>query len=309
MSSKADPQRKALGRGLSSLLPNKPAKTSAGRSDAVATGAQKGCFSLPIELIDPNPHQPRTVFEPDKLQELAASIKANGVIQPLIVRQRGARYELVAGERRLRAAALAELAEVPVVIQDYTDDRILELQLIENIQREDLNPIEVAAAFERLVKEHGLTHEEIGHRTGKDRTTITNTIRLLRLPDLVKVLLAERSLTMGQARPLLALESEETQVKLAVECVKRGLSARQVERSVQQILENRTVGQSESTPRDPVKVDPNVRSAMENLERFLGTRVRLVQSSDHRGRIEIHYFCEEDLARIYSLIVGEEEDK
>ena len=261
---------------------------------------------MPIELIDPNPNQPRTVFEPDKLQELAESIRANGVIQPLIVRQKGARYELVAGERRLRAAALAELGEVPVVIQEYTDDRILELQLIENIQREDLNPIEVATAFERLVKEHGLTHEEVGHRTGKERATVTNTIRLLRLPDLVKILLAERNLTTGQARPLLALPTEGDQIKFATDCVKRGLSARQVERLVQQHLENQAMAESQAPVHDAAKSDPNVRTAIEELERFLGTRVRLVQTSGQRGRIEIQYFSEEDLVRIYSLIMGEE---
>ncbi len=163
---------------------------------------------IPIALIDPNPLQPRSVFEPERLAELAQSIRANGIIQPLVVTQKGTRYQLVAGERRWRAARLAELLEVPVVVQEFADDRLLEIALIENIQREDLNPIEVAQALERLATEYALSHEELGRRTGKDRATVTNLLRLLRLPQAIQLLLAEHRLSMGHARAILGLPTE-----------------------------------------------------------------------------------------------------
>src|SRR5271165_151905 len=184
-------RRRALGKGLSALLPQ--ASEPPAPAPVVAP-AGSPVTHLPIAQIRPNPLQPRTVFDPERLRELANSIQANGIIQPLIVRQNGEHYELIAGERRLRAANLADLDEVPVVVQDYADDQLLELALVENIQREDLNPIETAEALSRLSTEMNLSHEEIATRTGKDRTTITNLIRLLRLPGVVQLLLAERQL-------------------------------------------------------------------------------------------------------------------
>ncbi|MCS6902634.1 MAG: ParB/RepB/Spo0J family partition protein, partial [Myxococcales bacterium] len=180
--------------------------------------------------MDPNPTQPRVEFQPAHLQELADSIRLHGVLQPLIVRKNGERFELIAGERRWRAARLAGLTEVPVVIHDAAGDRLLELALIENIQREDLNAIEIAQAFDRLAKEFHLSHEEIGRRTGKDRPTVTNFIRLLKLPKDVQILIAERRLSMGQARALLGLPTEELQRTVAEKAVSQGLSVRQVER-------------------------------------------------------------------------------
>src|SRR5579863_6006697 len=171
-----DKQRKALGRGLSALLPQRPTAT------AVEPAIERQVVSIVIAEIRPNPLQPRSVFDAVRLEELANSIKTHGIIQPLLVRRKGAGYELIAGERRLRAAKLAGLVHVPAIVQDYADERILEIALIENIQREDLNPMETAQALERLHKEMNLSHEEIAARTGKDRTTITNMIRLLRLP-------------------------------------------------------------------------------------------------------------------------------
>ncbi len=285
--------RKALGRGLSALFPEK--RVEAGAPAAAPSGIRE----LPIADIDPNPLQPRTVFEPERLAELAQSIRANGVIQPLIVRRRGDRYELVAGERRLRAARLAGLERVPAVIQDLADDKLLEVSLVENIQREDLNPIELAHAFDRMVRELKISHEQIGQRTGKDRTTITNLIRLLRLPADVQLLVAERRLSVGHARALLGLPSAELQSRLAEKVVAQGYSVRQTERMVQRMTE----------PREPKGVDetvedPNVKAAVMELERVLGTRVRIVPRSDKRGRIEIDYYSPEDLERIYEIIVG-----
>jgi ParB family chromosome partitioning protein len=256
---------------------------------------------VPIDSIDANPLQPRTVFQAERIRELADSIRANGIIQPLIVRRKADRYELVAGERRWRAARMAELTTVPVVVQDIADGKLLEVSLIENIQREDLNPIEVAHAYERLAREHGLSHEEIGQRTGKDRATITNMIRLLRLPPEVQLLLAEHRLSMGHARAILGLPDAESQRQLADKAAAEGLSVRQVERMVQKLTETREPGKPENLER--AKIDPNVRAAIDDLEAALGTRVRIVEKGNGRGRIEIDYFSEDDLDRIYQIIV------
>jgi ParB family chromosome partitioning protein len=204
---------------------------------------------------------------------------------------------LIAGERRLRAAKVAGLAEVPVVIQDYADDRLLEIALVENIQREDLNPIETAQALERLVREMHLSHEEIANRTGKDRTTITNMIRLLRLPPDVQLLVAERRLSMGHARAILGLPTPELQTQLAEKSVAQGYSVRQVERLVKKISE----------PREPAEKplqDPNIKAAVRELEGVLGTRVRIVEKTDQHGRIEIEYYSQEDLQRVYEMILS-----
>jgi ParB family chromosome partitioning protein len=259
-----------------------------------------GPVSIPTHLIDPNPLQPRTVFQPDRLAELAQSIRANGIIQPLVVQRSGERFQLVAGERRWRAARLAELPAVPVVIQQVASDRLLELALIENIQREDLNPMEVAHALERLGRELGLSHEQLGERTGKDRSTITNLLRLLRLPKDVQLLLAEHRLSMGHARAILGLPTEDLQVEIAEKAAAQGLSVRQVERLIQSL----------STRRDPALTveqppDPNVLAAVRELESVLGTRVRVVPQTGERGRIEIEYYSWEDLDRIYNVILGE----
>jgi ParB family transcriptional regulator, chromosome partitioning protein len=300
--------RKALGKGLSALLPSKPsaqpnsAPGPAASAAAAAPAPEKftGLLKIGIDLIDPNPLQPRTVFQPERLAELAQSIRSNGVIQPLVVQKSGQRYILVAGERRWRASRIAGLDEVPVVIQEYADDRILEIALIENIQREDLNPIEVAQALERLGRDLKLSHEQIGQRTGKDRTTVTNLLRLLRLPQAIQLLLAEHRLSMGHARAILGLPSEEMQVQTAERAAAQGMSVRQVERQVQQLLTAR------ETPEPAVTApDPNVKAANRELESVLGTRVRIVAKSPDRGQIEIEYYSSDDLDRIYNVIIGE----
>jgi ParB family chromosome partitioning protein len=259
---------------------------------------------LAISQIDPNPLQPRTIFQEEHLRELADSIRANGIIQPIIVRHKGERYELIAGERRWRAARMAGLESVPVVVQDLADEKLLEISLIENIQREDLNPIEVASAYDRLAREHKLSHEEIGRRTGKDRATITNMIRLLKLPPEIQLLLAEHRLSMGHARALLGLGDPDLQLQVGHQAAAEGLSVRQVERSVHKLNEPRDAKE----PKEPPKVDPNVKAAVGELERTLGTRVRIIEKSANRGRIEIDYFSQDDLDRIYELIVGEQDD-
>jgi ParB family chromosome partitioning protein len=206
----------------------------------------------------------------------------------------------VAGERRWRAAKLAGLALVPVIVQDYADDRLMEITLIENIQREDLNPIEISQAFDRLAREHQLSHEQIAQRTGKDRTTVTNMLRLLRLPGDIQVLLAEHRLSMGHARALLGLPTPELQLQFAERTAAEGLSVRQVERLVQKSTEPR-----EAKPVQQVEPDPNVKAAIQELERVLGTRVHIVEKSPQRGRIEIEYYSQDDLDRIYEAVVGD----
>jgi ParB family chromosome partitioning protein len=238
--------------------------------------------------------QPRTTFQPDRLAELAQSIRENGVIQPLVVRRIGDKFQLVAGERRWRASRLAGLKTVPVVVQDFAEKRLMEVALIENIQREDLNPIEVAHAFEKLHKDFSLSHEDIARRTGKDRTTVTNMLRLLRLPGDIQVLLAEHRLSMGHARAILGLSAPDLQIQVAEKAASEGMSVRQVERLVKKMSEPR----EPKTPEE-VQQDPNVRAAVEQLE-----RVRIVEKSDQRGRIEIEYYSIEELTRIYELIVG-----
>lgn len=299
MNKSSDHPRKALGRGISALIPARSAPAVA--APPARSESADSVTNLGIELIDPNPLQPRAVFQHDRLQELAQSIRANGVIQPLIVRRRGERYQLVAGERRWRAAKLAGLLEVPVVVREFSDDKLLEVTLIENIQREDLNAIEVAHAFERLHKDLGLTHEEIARRTGKDRTTITNTLRLLKLPGDVQALIADHRLSMGHARAILGLPTPELQRQAAEKITAKALSVRQTEHLVNRMTETR-----EPKSADQVELDPNVKAAVQELERALGTRVRIVEKTDQRGRIEIEYYSQEELQRLYQSIVGEE---
>jgi ParB family chromosome partitioning protein len=240
------------------------------------------------------------LFHAERLEELAQSIRSNGIIQPLVVRKAGERFQLVAGERRWRAAKLAEVAEVPVVVRDIPDNRLLEITLIENIQREDLNPIETAVAFERMMRELTLNPEQVGRRTGKDRTTIVNSVRLLQLPHDLQQLVAERRLSAGHARCLLSLPTLELQREVAERAVAQGWSVRQIERTTQKMLEGRKPKHV-----DDVDTDPNVKAAIQEMERVLGTKVRIIEKAQQKGRIEIEYYSTEDLDRIYTAIVGE----
>jgi len=288
--------RKALGKGLSSLLPARPVSPHLTTAPLEVAAISK----LPIHSIEPNPMQPRSVFDAARLAELAQSISVNGIIQPLIVRKVGDQFHLVAGERRWRAAKLAGLAEVPVVVQNLSDAKVLEVALIENIQREDLNPIEIAVAFEKLSGDLGLSHEEIGHRTGKERSTITNMLRLLRLPGVIQLMLAERRLSMGHAKAILALPDEALQLEVAEKAVSQGMNVRQVEQLVQKMTKSR---EAKTVPEPDI--DPNVKAAILELENALGTKVRIIERAPGKGRIEIDYYSNDDLDRVYAVIVGE----
>ncbi len=304
--------KKALGKGLSTLLPSRnrpvppPSSSPTGSDPAVEQrpdSYQRNPTTLPLEVIHPNPNQPRTVFHQEGLEELAASIAVHGIIQPLIVRRSGHTFEIIAGERRWRAAKLAEQRTVPVVILEVADDQMLEIALIENIQREDLNPIEAGEAFLRLSQDLGLSQEEIGRRTGKDRTTIANLIRLLKLAPEVQQLVAEKQLTLSHAKAILGLQTAEEQIEVATKAAERGLSVRQVETRVQEIVADREP--LAKTGRIEKQQDPNVRAAAEEMERALGTRVRIVEKGAKSGKIEIDYFSPEELERLYEQIMGE----
>jgi ParB family chromosome partitioning protein len=283
-------KKPALGKGLSSLLP-RPAAAAA----AAPAAAPMPITELRIDQIQTNPNQPRKEFRQDQLLELALSITRDGIIQPLLVRRVGDGYELVAGERRLRAAKMAGLDKVPVVVQSVADDRVLEIALIENIQREDLNPIELAVAFERMANELSLNHEEIGARTGKDRATITNAIRLLQLPEELRDMVARRELSPGHARAVLKARTGEEQKALAAKILSEGWTVRQAEA-------NTGKPKAEKTEKAPAEIDPNVKAAIDEMERALGTRVRILEKSPGKGKIEIEYYSSDDLDRIYTII-------
>ena len=287
---KADAQpgpRKALGRGLEALLPSPAPPTDAIRR-------------ISVSLIDPSPFQARHHFDPEHLQGLAESITTHGVIQPVVVREAGERYILIAGERRWRASTLAGLPTVPAIVRQVPENEILELTLIENIQREDLNPIETAEAFARLARDAGLTHDQIAARTGKTRTTVTNFLRLLKLPAEVRDWVASGKLSMGHARALLAVPTQAAQKVLATRIVTQDLSVRQTEHLVKPTPDG-SQNPLASIEKEALQ-DPNVQAAIQEMERALGTRVRIV-GNDIRGRIVIEYYSSEDIDRIYNHIV------
>ena len=308
--------RKALGKGLSALLRDFPPAAEPPPVEAVAPpvvapvaaaapapAPTSGVLEVPLDLIQPSPYQPRAHFEPQALEELAQSMRSGGMVQPVVVRPRGERYELVAGERRLRAARLAGMSRIAALVRTLSDEQALELSLVENIQREDLNPLEQARAFDRLASEFGLTQEEIAQRTGKDRATVANFMRLLRLPAEVQALLGDGKLTAGHARALLKLEeSPVLQRVLAKRMVARRMSVRQAE----EMVDRRLPGAKKDRLVQPPQ-DPNVRAAEEVMERALGTKVRVIERRGGKGHIEIEYYSLEDLNRIYYSIVKKPE--
>lgn len=283
--------RRALGRGLGALLSAEDTSTS--REDAA---------EISIDLIDPSALQPRMIFDESKLDELARSISSNGVVQPLLIRRKGARFELIAGERRWRAAQRAGLDKVPAVIRNVSDEKVLELALIENIQREDLNPIEEARAYRKLIDTLGLTQETVAERVGRDRSYVTNYLRLLRLPDDLQDLLQGGKLSTGHARALLAAETVDVQRRVARRVIDKELSVRATERLIRQITEPRPTRSGPA--RKATLGDANVRAAETKLRRQLGTQVRIVQNPETKGgRIELEFYTQPDLDRLYNLLM------
>ena len=269
-------KRQALGKGLDVLLPQIPAPAAA-------------LIELDLDQIQPNPLQPRLQFEPGKLQELAASIKEHGVLQPIVVRASGGGYEIVVGERRWRAARQLGLERIPAIVQHVSDEKMLELALVENIQRDQLSPIEEGQAYQLLADQFALTHEEIAQRVGRSRTSVTNSLRLLRLPSLIQEKVMNEEMSMGHARALIPL-SRKDQLHLAEQIIARGLSVRETERRAQLCLDP-------PKPRTPTK-DPNIQAAEQKLEERWKTRIE-IRRRGQRGKIILHFHSPDDLERLY----------
>ncbi|MCB2230214.1 ParB/RepB/Spo0J family partition protein [bacterium] len=274
--------KQVLGRGLGALIP----------SQAEPEGESRHFQMISLAEISPNPMQPRQTFDSERLAELANSLKQDGMMQPLVLKKNGSGYHIIAGERRYRAAKLAGLEKVPATVMENVDDtRMLELALIENVQREDLNPIELAEAYRRLIEQCGLTQQQLSERVGKSRTAVTNQLRLLRLPESVARYLRDGRLTEGHARSLLAMDSEEAMLKMADAIVSGELSVRQVEGKVSSGKKRRLI---------PKRKLPALADAESQLKRLLGTSVKIVPGLK-RGRIEIEYYSDDDLNRLLEL--------
>jgi len=306
MSKPTDNPRKALGKGLSALLPprQRAPQPQSTTSQSVPTNDLNSLDprTLPIGSIQPNPEQPREDFDAVKLEELAQSIRANGIIQPITVtHSKHGTYLIIAGERRWRAAQLAGLAEIPVYVREADPDRVLELALIENIQRADLNPVETAGAFRQLIDRYGLTHDQVAERTGKDRSTVTNFLRLLNLSPPVLQSLAGGKITVGHARTLLNIPDPDAQWAACHRIIQQGLSVRETEAYVKRLTDP-PKPHVEPPARPPL--DPNVRAALDDIAMALGTKVRLVSRSESSGRLEVEYYSQEDLDRIYAVITS-----
>ena len=282
-------KRPALGRGLSALIPDTPAPAAPAQAERT--------LDVDSDLLRPNKFQPRTQMDDERIDDLARSIRANGIIQPIVVRKVEQGYEIIAGERRWRAAQRAGLHRVPVVVRDIPEDRLLAVALIENIQREDLNPIEEAHAYRRLADEFHLTQEQIADAVGKDRSSIANTVRLLRLPQEVRGNVASNALSMGHARAILALADEAAQLRLARDVIARSLSVRETE-----ALVKKAAAPEEKKPQK--KIDVHTRAAEDKLRMSLGTRVR-INRKGKGGRIEIEFVNEDELHRLYERLTGE----
>ncbi len=297
---------RGLGRGLGALIPSSDASAATTMPDSVATGV----LEVPVTDIIPNPRQPRTVMDADALAELAASIREHGLIQPLIVTRARptdrAPYQLIAGERRWRASQLAGLTAVPVVIKEATPQQSLELALVENIQRADLNPLEEAEAFQALISDFGLSQQEVADRVGKSRVAVANVVRLLRLPDKVKTLLAQGALTEGHARALLGLEDDEQIIRAAEQVVARGLNVRETEDLVRRLLAAAQTTRAQEGPVSDGDPDALHTRQLETAFRTaLGTKVALSRGR-RGGKLTIAFFSDEELQTLYERIVGGE---
>lgn len=284
-------KKRGLGKGLGALIPT-----------AASTEIQRGAVEIPIDQISPNPHQPRHAIDQDKLQELASSIREHGLIQPLVVAQSETGYQLIAGERRWRASKMAGSTTVPVIIKETSPQQMLELAIVENIQRADLNPLEEAEAYAQLMSEFGLTQEAVADRVGKSRTAVANTVRLLNLPEKIKEHLAAGKISEGHARALLSLKQQTDQLKALDRIGSQNLNVRQTEALVRQLLTP-----DQSPPPKRVQITPQDKAIQSRFESRLGTRVELRRTDDEAGKITIHFYSREELQAIFNAIVGEEE--
>jgi ParB family transcriptional regulator, chromosome partitioning protein len=291
--------RAALGKGLSALI-REPISEPTHLTEAppVSRARTEATLQVDIDLIDPNPYQPRTRFTEETLDELARSIQSAGIIQPLILRPNGTRYQLVAGERRWRAAQRAGLHQVPAIVRELSEEMALEITLVENLQREDLSPIEQAKAFESLMTHFHLTQEEVAERTGKDRATVANVLRLLKLEEPIQELLDSGRLSAGHGRALLAIQDSAFRLRLAQRAARESMNVRQIERLA-------TRSRKQSAPTEDIVMDPNVKAALEELQQFLGTKVVLKPCGSKRpGELIIEYYDDRQLIGLYERIIG-----
>jgi ParB family transcriptional regulator, chromosome partitioning protein len=278
-------QKRGLGRGLGALIPG-------------AESPQATIQEIPLDQIEANPFQPRRRFGSAALEELAATIKAHGVLTPIVVRTGPSGFQIIAGERRVRAARMAGLTAIPAVLKDATDNQALQMALVENLQREDLNPLESAEAYQRLIEEFGLTQEDIAGRLGRDRSSVANALRLLRLPLRIRDDIATGTLTEGHARALLGIEKPAEQLRARDMVVKKGLSVRETE-----ALVRRWRGNGSASPKQPLSGDPNLSALEDQLRAVLGTKVRIVREGTG-GTLHVSFFSADDLTRIVEAIVG-----
>jgi len=296
-------KKAGLGKGLDSLIANKVAPVSSSSTDTVQKDekAIEGIL-MDIKKVEPNREQPRKNFDEDALIELSDSIKQYGVLQPLLVQDKNGYYEIIAGERRWRAAKLAGLKEVPVIIKDLTDQEVVEIALIENIQRENLNPIEEAIAYKRLLTEFNLKQDEVAERVSKSRTAVTNSMRLLKLSEKVQQMVIESQLSTGHARALLGIENQEKQYHIAQKVFDEKLSVRETEKLVKKVQQEK----EEDSSKKEKKVDSKIAAIFGDLEEtmkmILGTKVTINQKDDKKGKIEIEYYSMDELDRIIDLI-------
>jgi len=279
--------KKGLGKGLGALIPQ----------GGIFTGGRT-IVNLDIANIVPNPFQPRTAFHKDQMEDLSSSIKEQGVIEPILVRMRSGKYELVAGERRWRAAKLAGLATIPSIVKEFSDQQSLELAIVENLQREDLNPLDEAEGFQKLIGEFKLTQDEVAKKVGKNRTTITNLLRLLSLPEKIRQAIRKEQITAGHARALLAIADE----KQRMETFKKILDSNLNVRDVEAIADIAPLRSKRGGRRQPLTQNTELNALTEKLTTHLGTKVKVLGSQD-KGRIEISYFSKEDLERVLEIIM------
>lgn len=290
-------KKRGLGKGLGALIPS-----SAGVSRDTDSGSPIGAVEVAVDRISPNPHQPRQIMNQKQLQELADLIEEHGLIQPLVVTQVGSSYQLIAGERRWRASQLAGLTSVPVVVKETTPQQMLELAIVENIQRADLNPLEEAQAYAQLMEEFGLTQEVVAERVGKSRTAVANTVRLLNLPDQIKEALAANQVTEGHARALLSLKKERDQLNMLATIISKGLNVRQTEALVRQMV----TGDKAAKPKRP-PLTAHDRAMLTRFESKLGTRIELNRAEEETGKLVIHFYSQEELQAIFNAILGDDE--
>ncbi len=303
-----DTKKRGLGRGLGALIVNTTGEP-AGEPAGAATGTLAGVRSLPVAALHPNPHQPRSNFDAVTLQELADSIRTHGIIQPLVVTAAHGQpgYWIIAGERRWRAAQQAGLAEVPVIVREASSQQLTEWALVENVQRDDLNAIEEAAAYHALMNDYGLTQAEVAERVGKSRPAVANTVRLLQLPLPIQQAVIDGVVSAGHARALLVLPDAEMQLAALQQIVSHELNVRQVEALVKRLLENPPASRAAAATTPDPQRETHWREMENRFRASLGTKVSLDHNKEGGGRLVIHFYSDDDLAAIYQLIAGEDE--